>query len=70
MEELDRWDLNTFGASERLELGRARPSDRRQEAKTELGKRYRHPGLAKLRSEVERLHEWFGRRQGPGLDGY
>jgi hypothetical protein len=70
MEELDRWDLNTFGQNERLELGRARPSDQREQVKMELRERYRHPRLAKPRAEAERLHEWFTRRDGPAAKGY
>jgi hypothetical protein len=70
MEELDRWDLNTFGESERLKLGRARPSDRREQVKMELRERYRHPRLAKSRAKAERLHESFARRDGPSASGY
>jgi hypothetical protein len=70
MEELDRWDLNTFGANERLELGRARPSDRREQVKMELRERYRHPSMAKLRAEAEQLHESLTRRDGQEANGY
>lgn len=70
MEELDRWDLNTFGESERLALGRARPSDRREQAKAELRERYRHPRLSKSRTKAERLHESFARRERPAANGY
>ena len=70
MEELDRWDLNTFGESERLELGRARPSDRREYEKRGLRERYRHPSLANSREKAERLHESFVRREGQTGNGY
>jgi hypothetical protein len=70
MEELDLWDLNTFGNSDRLELGRARPSDRREQVKMELRQRYRHPSLAKLRAKAEHLHESFARHDGPAANGY
>lgn len=70
MEELDRWDLNTFGENQRLELGRARPSDLREHVKRELRERYRDPRLAKSREKAERLHESFaGRDRQPG-NGY
>jgi hypothetical protein len=70
MEELDRWDLNTFGEGEHLELGRARPSDRREHVKRALRERYRHPRLAKSREKAERLHESFARRKGQAGNGY
>lgn len=70
MEELDRWDLNTFGEGERMELGRARPNDRREHAKKELRERYRHPRLARSRERAERLHESFARREGQTVNGY
>jgi hypothetical protein len=70
MEELDRWDLNTFGDSDRLELGRARPSDRREQVKRRLREQYRHPRLAKSRERAERLHQWFARHEGRAGKGY
>lgn len=70
MEELDRWDRNTFGESEALELGRARPTDQRELVKAELRDRYRHARLARARAKAERLHRWFAERDGPAPIGY
>jgi hypothetical protein len=58
-EELDRWDLNTFGSGEDLERGRARPSPKRELMKEDLLRAYQHPRLSRLRTRAERLHEAF-----------
>ena len=57
--EVDRWDLNTFGEGERLERGRARPSELRRQAKAELRERYWDRKLARRREAAERLHGSF-----------
>jgi hypothetical protein len=67
--ELDQWDQNTFPEHEALELGRARPTDRREEAKAALLERYRDPRLAPLREAAERTHGSFAGRVGPGSNG-
>jgi hypothetical protein len=68
-EELDRWDRNTFGEGDLLELGRARPTQMREERKRSLRDRYRRPSLARLRAKADRLHESFAERDGPGSNG-
>jgi hypothetical protein len=62
--EVDRWDLNTFGEGERLEQGRARPSELRRQAKAELRERYGNPKLARRRMAAERVYESFAGRAG------
>jgi hypothetical protein len=70
LKELDRWDLNTFGEGEDLELGRARPTDRRERLKDQLRQRYAHPRLAGARARAERLHRAFAGRDGQTLNRY
>jgi hypothetical protein len=68
-EELDRWDQNTFGEGDLLELGRARPTHVREERKKTLRDRYRHPSLIRLRTKADRLHRSFAEWDGPGSNG-
>jgi hypothetical protein len=69
--ELDRWDRGAFAGmgGETLELGRARPTDRREQVKVELRERYRGSGLARPRAEAERIHRSFAGKDGPGPNG-
>jgi len=59
---VDEWDLNTFGEGERLDQGRARPTEGRAGMKVALRTKYRAAGLASARRRAERLYETFVRR--------
>jgi hypothetical protein len=68
--ELDRWDSQTFGPGEALEMGRARPTEARERAKDALSTTYREPGLDRLRRKAERLHAAFAGVEGSEPSSY
>jgi hypothetical protein len=57
MEELDQWDVNTFGRGDQLELGRGRPTEAKDRMKAASRPSYRTPRLARLRARAEQLYE-------------
>jgi hypothetical protein len=56
VEELDRWDENTYRHGGPIDLGRGRPTEEKEALKATLRTNYRAPSQARLRVRAEALY--------------